>query len=216
MGTRENAYFKYLRGDNTTLTERGIDPNDISQFQNVAQIAANNNGQMSYDKYPNGSYQVQHTIGRTAPGQIRRDGNTWIIQDDYNFNGADTSLWDKAKFMAKSFLEGKPLQALSRASTLIGDEYKTDIRVPLTPEQIVANGSKMAYDANNTVVGGQQYKWEPYQLQQGETFESVARNSFNDNKYKAEGINLNNYTRMLEKQNYGNHSNIIYRPVKAR
>lgn len=214
MGTREKAYFKYLMGDNTTFTERGIDPDNINQFQNVAGIAANNNGQMLYDMYPQGSYNVQHTIGRTAPGQIRRDGNTWIIQDNYNFNNADTSLWNKAKFMAKSFLEDNPLQVLSRASTMVGSEYKTDIRLPLTPEQIIASGGKMAYDPNNTVIGGEQYEWKPHQLQDGETFESVARDSFVGNKYKPEGTNLENYKSWIEKQNYGNHSNVIYKPVK--
>lgn len=215
MGTRENAYLKYLRGDNSDLTERGIDLNDLNEFQKLGQIASQNKGQMLYNMYPNNELiQARQTIGRTAPGQITRDGNTWVIKDDYNFNGANTSLWDKAKYMAKSFLQGDPLAALSRASTLVGSEYKTDIRVPLSPEQITANGGKMAYSPDNTVVGSSSYEWKPQQLNNGESYESIAQKAFADNQYKPEGKNLSNYTEMIRKQNAGNRSNIIYAPVR--
>lgn len=214
MGTRQSAYLKYLRGDNSDLTERGIDINDLSQFQHIGEIASKNKGQMLYDMYPQGEVEARQTIGRTAPGQITRDGNTWVIKDDYNFNGANTSLWDKAKYIAKSFLQGDPLAALSRASTLIGSEYKTDIRVPMSPEQIARNGGQMAYNPDNTIVGGQQYGWKPQVLNDGENYETVAQKAFANNQYKPEGKNLDNYTEMIRKQNAGNHSNIVYVPVR--
>jgi hypothetical protein len=211
MGTRETAYLKYLTGNNSNLTESQIDTADLPQFQRMAQIATQQGGNLNYADYPANldNAQFRQTVGRTGDGGIQRQGNTYIINDRYDFNSKVASPMDRAKAITSSIATGDPLAALSHASTFVGNEYNTNVRVPVPLEQ----QAKPAYNPENTVIGGQQYRWEASQLQPGEGYEDVAKQAFAGNKYAPEGSNLANYAQMIIKQNKGNTSNIVYKPV---
>lgn len=213
MGSAGNAYFKYLRGDTSNLTERDISLEELDQFQGVAQTAARRKGQLQHGDYFSTHSEARNTIGRTGVGDIYRDGNTWVINDTYDFNSQVLHPFDRIKKVAKSIKQLDPLATLAHASTFVGKPYETRMRIPLTPEQIEASGRKLPYDSKNTVLGGQAYEWQPYQMQKGDTYSSIARSSFAGNKYKPEGSNLETMAGMIIKQNAGNSSNIIYRPV---
>lgn len=211
MGTRETAYLKYLTGNNSNLTENQIDPADLPQFQRMAAIASQQGGNLNYADYPanEDNTQFRQTVGRTGVGGIQRQGNTYVINDHYDFNSKTASPLDRAKAIASSIATGDPLAALSHASTFVGSEFDTNVRVPVPLEQ----QAKPAYSPENTVIGGQQYRWEASAVQPGEGYEDVAKQSFAGNKYVPEGSNLANYAQMIAKQNQGNTSNIVYKPV---
>jgi hypothetical protein len=212
MGTRETAYLKYLSGDNTSLTENQINPADIPQFQRMAAIATQQDGNLNYADYPEGedNTQFRQTVGRTGAGGVSRDGNTYIIKDHYDFNSKTASPVDRLKAIASSIGSGNPLAALSHSSTFVGNEFDTNARVPVPLNQ---REKAPAYNPENTVIGGQQYRWEASLAQPGEGYEDVAKTAFAGNKYAPDGSNLARYTQMIIKQNQGNSSNIIYKPV---
>lgn len=212
MGTRETAYLKYLSGNNSNLTEASVDPADIPQFQRMAAIATAQGGNLNYADYPanQDNTQFRQTVGRTGVGGIQRQGDTYVINDHYDFNSKTASPLDRAKAIASSITNGDPLAALSHASTFVGNEYDTNVRVPVPLDQL---GKAPAYSPENTVIGGQQYRWEASQLQPGEGYEDVAKQAFTGNRYAPEGSNLANYTQMIVKQNQGNRSDIVYKPV---
>ncbi|MBW4480751.1 MAG: hypothetical protein KME54_28910 [Tolypothrix brevis GSE-NOS-MK-07-07A] len=211
MGTRETAYLKYLSGENSNLTENQINPDDIPQFQRMAAIATQQGGNLNYADYPanEDNTQFRQTVGRTGEGGISREGNTYVIKDRYDFNSKTASPIDRLKVIASSIGSGDPLAALSHSSTFVGNEFDTNARVPVPLNQQKAP----AYSPENTVIGGQQYRWEASLAQPGEGYEDVAKTAFAGNKYAPDGSNLARYAQMIIKQNQGNTSNIIYKPV---
>jgi len=215
MGTRENAYLKYISGDNSNLTESNVSPEDVSQFQNMAAIGYANNGQLNYSDYPagNDNDQFKQTIGRTAPGGIQRQGNDWVINDEYKFNDYHPGE-NKLAIAGQALLAGKPVDALGTVSNMFGTPYDTNIRVPMTPAQIQQYGGN-APDASPIKLGGQDYDWELKDIGNTGSYQDAAKQAFAGNQYKPEGSNLDNMAQMIAKRNVGNTSNLAYVP-KAR
>lgn len=215
LDTRGRAYFNYLFGGGKGIDESTINTQDVPQFQRMAEVGVQNDGQLLYNNYPENqdNSQFRQTIGRTGKGGITRERNTYNVQDLYDFNSKNSSVGNRIGKIGQAIASGDHLAALSHASTFGGQEFQTDMRVPVSLEQQQKEGQKVPYSINATTIGGNQYRWEPYQLKEGESWEDVARNSFAGNRYKPEGDNLANYANMIIKQNQGNNSNIIYRPV---
>lgn len=213
MATRENAYLKYLTGDNSNLTESNVSPNDVAQFQRMAETGYGNRGQLNYADYQPGNEQFKHTVGRTGVGGIQKQGNTWVINDRYDFNDYHPGE-NKLAIAAQSLAQGKPLDALGTVSNMFGTPYDTNIRVPMTPEQVQRYGGNQQ-DPSSIKLGGQDYDWELKDVSGTGSYQDIAKTAFAGNKYKAEGDNLNNMAQMIAKRNAGNTSNLAYVP-KAR
>jgi hypothetical protein len=213
MGIREDAYLKYLSVNNSNLTENNLSPDEIKQFQNMAGVGYANKGQLNYSDYQPGNDQFKHTVGRTGVGGIQRQGNNWIINDKYDFNDYHPGE-NKLAIAAQSLAKGKPLDALGTVSNIVGTPYNTNVRVPMTPEQIQQYGGKQQ-DATPIKLGGQDYDWELKDVSGTGSYQDIAKSAFAGNKYKAEGSNLDNMAQMIAKRNIGNTSNLAYVP-KAR
>jgi len=127
MGWREAAYLKYLKGEGGTLDS--VPPEDLPYLQEMAARAymkqGANQGQLLYANYafsPDEKIMdIARVIGKTAPGNITREGNNWRVKDVYDFYSEG---WDKDLERSKKLLmSGDPIGALSAMSPHVARTY---------------------------------------------------------------------------------------------
>lgn len=215
MGWREAAFLKYLRGDNSNLDASSVPPETLPALQELAARAymkrGDSQGQLLYADYDRSNSeqydQVARTIGKTAPGNITREGNNWRIKDQYDFYSEG---WDRDVERAKQLaLGGDAIGTLSAMSSHVGKPYQVDMTVPMTPEQIKMFDNPSAIDAtalqgSEFKFGGKNYKWKQHQLGRNDSAVAIASRQFAGNTmYKAQGQNLKKMTDMLYARNNG-------------
>lgn len=204
-----DAASKYAMGDRSTYTEKDLLPGAVPYFQEMAQRA--------YEKHPSLSGQTLYgdhrnlgqnlmsgnpalsVIGRTAPGNITRDGNDWVIKDTYDFGNKGS--------VRKSLSEGRIGSAIAQSFEKLPDSsYEVNMRIPMTPEQKAFYNSPKAQDisgmtSDTFTMGGQKYKWVEQEVKGNESVSSLAQDAFADNTYKPEGSNLAKYQRAITAKN---------------
>jgi hypothetical protein len=213
MGWREAAYFKYLKGKGGTLDS--VPPENLPYLQEMAARAymkqGANQGQLLYADYAfspdEKTMDIARTIGKTAPGNITREGNNWRVKDVYNFYSEG---WDKDLERSKKLLmSGDFVGALSAMSPHVGKAYNVDVTVPMTAEQIKMFEQPSSIDMealqkDSFQFGDQEYTWKKHQLGRNDSAVAIAGRQFADNPiYKAEGSNLKKMVDMVYAKNNG-------------
>lgn len=216
MGWKEAAYLKYLSGGGGTLDGSSVPQETLPHLQEMAARAymkrGNNQGQILYADYPesrqlgNNYEDVARTLGKTAPGNITREGNNWKIKDTYDFYSEG---WDKDLDRAKNLLMGgDPIGALSAISPHVGKSMDVDVKIPMTAEQIQMfdRGSPIdtaALQKESFRFGGQDYGWKKYQLGRNDSAVGIASREFGNGSYIPEGSNLKKMVDMIYAKNDG-------------
>lgn len=144
-------------GQGGRLTEQSVNLDDLSQFQLMANLANRQGGQLNYADYPPGFEQFRHTVSRTGVGNIQRQGNTYNINEIYDFNPKTQSVPNRLQGIGRAIANRDPLSALGYASTFVGKDLQTDIKIPVSLEQRQQEGEKLPYNIENTVISGQSY-----------------------------------------------------------
>lgn len=227
MGLREEAYLRYLAGQGGRLTESNVSNDMFAALQQLAEKASGRGGQLLYSDYnPNdaGEGQLKATIGRTAPGNITREGNYWRIRDTYDFNPVEGGVWGDLKMAGEAALHGDATTVLGRLThaSPFGKAYDVDVRVPMTAKQIEqynpkATKAQRAVFNDGMVFGGKKYNWELRDINPTESYDDIAKRQFAGSAYKAEGTNLDKMRNMLAYRNkgYGNASGSMWVPVEV-
>lgn len=144
MGWREAAFLKYLKGDNSNLDASSVPPETLPALQELAARAymkhGSDKGQLLYADYDRSNSeqynQVARTLGKTASGNITREGNNWRIRDTYDFYSEG---WDRDLERAKNLIgKGDFIGTLSAVSSHVGKPYQVDMTIPMTSDSPLA------------------------------------------------------------------------------
>lgn len=226
MGLKEEAYIKYITGQGGKLNESSISPNYFQALSDLAERASRRGGQLLYDDYntsiPNEG-EIKATVGRTAKGNITREGNYWRIRDTYDFNPVEGGVQGDLDMARKALQSGDTTTALGRLThaSPFGTPYDVDIRVPMTPQQIQkynpkATAADRAVFQDEMTFGGKRYKWQLSNINPTDSYTDIAARSFAGSNYKPEGSNLNRMQDMLMRRNrgYQGDANQMWMPVE--